>query len=280
MKGAAQGALVALWIFTVLALVGFATFGMNPALLARFPALGTLYAPAFRFFAVGQVWLAWGALALLLAAYAGWRWLPAFVAIYGISLASELVGTGYGLPFGAYEYTSLLQPSWLGRVPVVIPLSWFYMALASWVLAGRLLRRGGAGGRIVLAAAALVAWDLALDPAMSHVVPYWVWAEGGPYYGMPWINLFGWALTALVLMGVLSLLRVERYTDRLPVRWVGSFYLANLALPVGMNAAAGLWGAVAVTLIVTGGGGYLVWRLGGQSVGTRLPLGRAVASGG
>ena len=52
----------------------------------------------------------------------------------------------------------------------------------------------------------LLAWDLALDPAMSYATRYWIWGDEGPYYGMPWLNLFGWYVTGVVLMAVLSLL--------------------------------------------------------------------------
>ncbi|HKE57873.1 MAG TPA: carotenoid biosynthesis protein [Pyrinomonadaceae bacterium] len=49
---------------------------------------------------------------------------------------------------------------------------------------------GGAIGRCLL-----VAWDLLLDPAMNRVTSYWIWGEQGSYYGMPWTNLLGWAIT-------------------------------------------------------------------------------------
>ena len=45
-----------------------------------------------------------------------------------MSLASELLGTGLGIPFGPYSYTSLLGPKWFELVPLLIPLSWFTMS--------------------------------------------------------------------------------------------------------------------------------------------------------
>jgi uncharacterized membrane protein len=99
------------------------------------PQVAGFYAVAFRFFAVGQVWLAMGAFALLLTLRVGGRWLPAFAALYLISLTAELMGTTRGIPFGEYHYSPLLNPMWAGHVPVVIPLSWFYMAVPSFALA-------------------------------------------------------------------------------------------------------------------------------------------------
>jgi uncharacterized membrane protein len=242
-----------LWLFTAVTLAGYATFGVNPQWLASVPQLAGIYGAAFRFFAVGHVWLAWGVLALFLAARVGTRWMVAFVAVYLISLGSELMGTRYGIPFGRYEYTSLMEPMWFGRVPIVIPLSWFYMAMVSYGIARSApVAVGRRWGPIVVGAAVLVAWDLGLDPAMSYATPYWVWEDSGSYYGMPWVNLGGWFATGLLLMVAIRWSGAEDWVGRLSVRWMASFYLANLALPLGMNAAAGLWGAVAVTLGLVG----------------------------
>lgn len=242
----------ALWVlcaFTAFTLAGYASFGLHPRLLARFPEAAGIYGVAFRFFAVGHVLIAGGVLVLFLTLRTGGRWLPAFAALYGISLASELLGTSLGVPFGDYRYTQLLGIKWFGLVPLVIPLSWFFMALPSYALALRALPAPEAAGRrVLLASLILASWDLALDPAMSHATQYWVWGEAGPYYGMPLLNLLGWYVTGLMLMGALAALRAEAWISGLPHRWLAGFYLANLALPLGMSAAAGLWGAVAATV--------------------------------
>lgn len=59
-------------------------------------------------------------------------------------------------------------------------------------------------------------------------------------------------MTGVALMGVLALLRSEAWTARVSTRWWLGYYGANLLLPLGMCAAAGLWSAVAVTLVVLG----------------------------
>jgi uncharacterized membrane protein len=258
----------ALWLlygFTGVTLLGYATFGVHPSLLARVPQVAGFYAFAFRFFAVTHVWMAFLVLALFLSLRVRWRWVPAFVALYLISLGSELAGTTTGLPFGEYHYTPLMDPMWFGHVPVVIPLSWFFMAVPSYALAMAVLpgaeRRWA---RVLLASTVLVSWDLSLDPAMSYATRYWVWGSSGAYYGMPWLNLFGWYVTGLVLMGALALLRAESWIASLPLSWLTGFYLVNLALPVGMNMAAGLWGAVAAALVALAGAYLLGTRLSGR----------------
>lgn len=242
----AFGALIA---FTALAVVGYAVFGVRPGLLLHLPSwAASFYTYSFGFFALGHIWLAIGVLAVVLTLRTGTRWLPAFALLYVISLASELAGTTWGLPFGEYRYSELLAPMWLGRVPIVIPLSWFFMALPSYALASLAVRSPVA--RVAVSSLILLAWDLALDPAMSHATKYWIWGGSGPYYGMPWLNLFGWYATGLVLTGALAALRAERWTARVSARWWAAFYGVNLALPLGMCMAAGLWTAVIATTLV------------------------------
>jgi uncharacterized membrane protein len=239
----------ALYGFTAVAVAGYAIFGRDPSRLLGLPTwAASFYAHSFGFFALGHVWLAMAVLAAMLTARAGLRWLPALAVLYVISLTSELAGTTWGLPFGEYRYSALLAPMWFDRVPVVIPLSWFFMAVPSYALAG--VAAGSAASRIMVGSIILLAWDLALDPAMSYATRYWIWGDAGPYYGMPWLNLFGWYATGVVLMGGLVLVRAERWTARVGQRWWAAFYLANLALPLGMCAAAGLWWAVLATTAV------------------------------
>ncbi len=272
--------LYALYAFTAMALLGFATFGVHPELLAYMPRSAAVYSYAFRFFAVTHVWLAWLVLVVFLTRKVGARWVPAFLALYAISLASELSGTVTGLPFGEYRYSELLDPMWFGHVPVVIPLSWFFMAVPSYGLARSILPLSEQRwARVFLASAVLLSWDLSLDPAMSFATRYWVWATSGPYYGMPWLNLFGWYATGLALMAALALLRADRWIAVLPLKWLGGFYLANLSLSMGMNAASGLWGAVAAALLSLGAAYLLARRLqgGGHRAATSARVGAAAA---
>lgn len=267
-RGPAAG-LVLLYVFSGVAVVGFASFGLHPGLLARFPSwVGAFYGISFDFFAQAQIWLAAAILSLFLVRHAEGRWLAAFGAVYLISLGSELLGTGVGLPFGEYRYTDALGPKWFGHVPVVIPLSWFFMALPSYAVA-RAALPGRRVARVVMASLILLSWDLALDPAMSRASAYWVWAEPGAYYGMPWLNLFGWWVTGVALMTAFAALGADRWIDVLPLRWLLAFYGANLLLPLGMSAAAGMWGAVAATLAALLAAGLLARSLAARTVAER-----------
>jgi uncharacterized membrane protein len=251
--------------FTVVALAGYGVFGMNPHLIP--PSLLGFWQVSYAFFARVHILLGAVALAMALVPEAGLRWLPSLVAVYLLSLLAEFVGTGYGIPFGSYEYTSLLGARIGGRVPWVIPLSWFLMALPSWVLARCTFP--GAGSRlprILFAAVLLTLWDVSLDPAMSYQAPfYWTWSDTGPYYGMPWINLVGWIATGIVLMGALEGLGVGRWGAAIPAGWALAYYAITVLMPFGMLVLEGLWMGVGVTVAC-----YLVaWGIHRTSAGRR-----------
>ena len=242
-----------LWLllgFTLVAVIGYGVFALHPERLVT-PSAARFYGISFQFFARIHILLAALALGWVLVGRLGARWLPAFALVVLVSFLSEHIGTGYGIPFGAYHYTGLLGTRVGPRVPALIPVSWFLMALPSWVVAQRAWP-GDRLRRIGVAALFLVAWDLALDPAMSFLTPYWRWAEVGPYYGMPWVNLLGWYVTGLVIMGILDAVGARLGLDSLPVRWMLVYYGLVLLMPLGMVAAAGLWPAVATTLAGVG----------------------------
>lgn len=240
--------LVVLAAFTVASVAGFGYYALRPENLPPSGFALRFYTISFGFFAQVHILLAFLALSTVLVARAGGRWLPALVGVYLLSFMSEHVGTGYGIPFGGYEYTGLLGSRVGPRVPALIPVSWFLMAVPSWVIAKRLFPGKTSLAAIPVGALGLVLWDLALDPAMSFLTPYWRWEDAGPYYGMPWLNLVGWFVTGLGLMTVLHLTDARAGFDRLPLGWMGAFYATVVALPLGMLAVAGEWLGVGVTL--------------------------------
>lgn len=116
-------------------------------------------------------------------------------AAFAIALTMEYLGSKHGLIFGAYTYTDLLGPKALGQVPLIIPIAWFMMLYPSWAVAGLLTQSPLM--RAALAAGAMTAWDLSLDPRMV-ADGAWVWHEPGAlnYFGIPLSNFAGWFLTA------------------------------------------------------------------------------------
>ena len=230
------------WIFiamqaaiVVASLLGYGIFTSRPDLLAQFDPQAKFFVWAFHGFAVGN--MLFGGLAVCVEALLRdkKRALWALLTVYAVSLASELMGTTYGIPFGAYSYTSLLGIKWFERVPILIPLSWFTMSWACWILARRVTSGVAA---VLLSTSLLVAWDLLLDPAMSRVTSYWVWGDTGSYYGMPWMNLVGWGVTGLVLLVVISRLTPAPQSS---VRFAAWVYAVNFALPFGFCVLNHYW---------------------------------------
>lgn len=229
-------------LIVIASLLGYGIFTSRPDLLLQVDPQARFFTWAFYSFAIGN--MLFGGLAVVADALDRNRLagLFALVTVYVVSLVSELMGTGLGIPFGSYAYTSLLGPKWFGLVPLLIPLSWFTMGWACWVIT----RQRTKGIRAVLfSTCLLVAWDLLLDPAMSKVTSYWIWGESGNYYGMPWSNLFGWAVTGFVLFLILNWVAPQ---PRSTVGFAISVYVINLALPLGFCILNHYWLAVISSL--------------------------------
>ena len=261
MKPVERIGLMVLALFSAAAVGGYWFFGLHPENLARFPSSAGFYAHSFAFFARTQVWLSGIVLLLILGSGKKLKWIPGLVAVYVLSLSSELAGTTTGFPFGDYHYTDLLGTKWFGHVPYLIPLSWFTMALPSFVLVERTLQnRLPKVARWAVAAALLTSWDLVLDPAMSFLVPYWLWGQAGSFYGMPFINLAGWFVTGFVLSAALSHFRTAEAVDHVSNKTLLTYYVIVYALPAGMLVAAGHVLLVVLTTIGIFGGMYVVHR--------------------
>jgi uncharacterized membrane protein len=110
-----------------------------------------------------------------------------------LGFGAELVGVATGRPFGHYSYSDKLGARVRG-VPLLAGAAWALMARPAWVVAGQLTRRRSA--RVALAAGALTAWDVFLDPRMARE-GYWTWPGGGRYEGIPASNFAGWFGTGL-----------------------------------------------------------------------------------
>lgn len=164
----------------------------------------------------------------------------------------ELWSTSFGIPFGKYSYTSLLGWKIFGKVPFWIPVSWFFMSLASWLLAHQILGKNRPVFlKVLVGSALLLTWDFTLDPAMSQLTPFWVWEQSQNFVlHMPLRNLGGWFLTGCLIMTGYHL-----QLPRLPDLWKDKdfalkYYGANLLLPVGFAVVAGLWVPILVTVFV------------------------------
>ncbi|MEM9451050.1 MAG: gamma-carotene 1'-hydroxylase CruF [Cyanobacteria bacterium P01_E01_bin.6] len=231
----------------------------------------------------GVAYILLGTIAVALYAYRtlGLRALLSFmIPAIAISLASELVGTGTGFPFGEYSYLNGLGFKISGRVPFTIPLSWFYLGLVSYLLArvGLQARHPALQTRsyqllvlaivrhtaaIGLGAVLLTSWDFVLDPAMSQTaMPFWYWHEPGAFYGMPYQNFAGWMATGSLFIAVAALIwrfqsvSVKGISLDLPL----AIYLGNFAFAMVMSMAAGFWVPIGLGLLLGALPAILCWK--------------------
>jgi uncharacterized membrane protein len=151
---------------------------------------------------------------------------------------------------------------------------------------GRLLRlREWQTGLCV--SALMVLWDIALEAAVTHRFPLWVWHSSGGFYGVPAQNWLGWGLTAWLIAAAYLRLTPSPRPDpsRLPIAIyvLQCAFVASLAAVCGRHAGAALFTGVAAGLAL---GHRLVRTRHREGFGTSHPrwdgglLPRPDASGG
>jgi putative membrane protein len=186
----------------------------------------------------------------------------AVLAVFGLGgLLVEAVGVASGVPFGRYAYAGSLRPAVLG-VPLVVPLAWVMMGWPAYLVGRRL--GAGPGTRLAVAAWALAAWDLFLDPQMV-AAGHWRWSDPGQALpgvpAVPLTNYAGWLAVAAVMMVTLRAAAgraaAPAVGDGLPYALYLWTYLSSVLAHVaffGLPAAA-FWGGlgmggVAVSLLL------------------------------
>jgi uncharacterized membrane protein len=175
----------------------------------------------------------------------GWVEASAFaIACLAITFAFENLGVLTGFPFGHYAF--LVEPTLphVGAIPVIVGLLYVGMGYPSWVIANLLfdgsVRRPSTLPQLVgvplIAAFAMVQWDVVMDPAGSTLARAWVWYDGGGYFGVPMTNFLGWFLVTYIYFQAFSLFLYARRT-LVPIPGRSR---ALLAAPVLLYLAAGL----------------------------------------
>ena len=122
----------------------------------------------------------------------------------GVGAIFESLSLRIGFPFGHYEFTELMGPK-VFDLPVLLALAYLGMGYLSWVLGLLILRYQNAplsGAKLVVlpvvASLVMTAWDFSMEPVWADIDRAWVWRDGGPFYGVPISNFFGWFLTVYV----------------------------------------------------------------------------------
>lgn len=135
-------------------------------------------------------------------------WKPA-LRMVGISLVIvyvlEEIGVHTGFIFGRYHFTPLMGPK-LDVIPVAIFCGWVTLIYMTWVVTNLLVDGSPTPTRYttgmiifkaILGALVITTIDISADP-MGVANGWWVWLDGGPFYGVPIQNYVGWFIVAFV----------------------------------------------------------------------------------
>ena len=145
----------------------------------------------------------------------GWRAVAVFIgAGLVISLLLENLSIVTGFPFGHYHYTGagtfLYVPWYIG--PGYLATGYLAWVVATIVFAD--VHRHSSWlttiGTPVVGAFAMTAWDLAMDPTSSTINQWWIWENGGGFFGVPLSNFLGWTFTVYLFMQVFALYLRQR----------------------------------------------------------------------
>lgn len=139
-------------------------------------------------------------------------WTFALIAVTaGIGLASEIIGTATGVPYGCYSYSvDRLGPA-ISGVPLIVPFAWSAGFYPIWCVATRLVRTLSPArrrlGRIALTVVGLLGWDLYLDPQMV-ADRQWEWCvDDAGLAGIahiPLTNYAGWIVVGLIMATIME----------------------------------------------------------------------------
>ena len=257
---AATGLLIGHILAMLFGIAGLALVLPNPEFIASLPPIGQT-AFGYSMAGGGVVYMLLGTVAVALFAFqllGGKRWLTFMVPAISLSLASELLGTSTGFPFGEYRYLSGLGYKIADLVPFTIPLSWFYVGFCTYLIARVGLEslslpkwvRGV--GAIAIGSLLLTFWDFVLDPAMSQTnVPFWVWEQPGAFFGMPYQNFAGWFITGVVFMTTAHLFWGNQPLGlgRTHLTFPFTVYFTNILFGVVLSLAAGIWIPVVIGMV-------------------------------
>lgn len=168
----------------------------------------------------------------------GWSGILIFVVIcLVVSNILENLSIQTGFPFGHYHYTDGLGPK-LFLVPILIGPAYISTGYLAWVIGNVLVGDVRShGSRFTLfatpfvAAFAMVVWDVCLDPTLSTILKFWIWEQGGGFFGVPLSNYLGWFLTVFIFFALFAInlhFRRPRSAEASPLS--RSYYAQAVAL--------------------------------------------------
>ncbi len=177
-----------------------------------------------------------------------WRFLGpkdaalSLLALSTLGFAVEMTGVVTGFPYGPFYYGDSLGPKAANLVPYLLPLSWAPLVLGAVAATAPEVKTESKRRELswVLSAAVLLALiDGVLDPGAASL-GFWVWPEGGVYYGVPVTNYLGWLFSSSLAAALLIFLGRRRWGSASPPPGLLDSALIALAFWVGVAVISGL----------------------------------------
>lgn len=122
---------------------------------------------------------------------------------------AEQMGSSRGWFFGQYTYTDVLGAR-LGDVPLIIPLMWFSLTYACYVITNLIVWQSPVEGATGLGHAAMLsfvaamivtAFDLGADPYMVYTLKAWIMTKtDGAWFGETVQGFLGWVFVSFVII--------------------------------------------------------------------------------
>jgi uncharacterized membrane protein len=188
----------------------------------------------------------------------GWRraggWL---VWGFAVAFSAEYASTRVGIPFGLYHYTGATagRELFISNVPFFDPLSFPFLAYASYCLARWVLAKAEGWAPLALAGVLMMLLDVVIDPLAVRGERWFLgrifyYPDGGVYFGVPISNFVGWALVGSVIVGG-YLWVARRRARRLgsPAGGIGLYY-GVLCFMLAMTARIREWRLLGAGILV------------------------------
>ena len=181
-----------------------------------------------------------------------WRYLGprravlSLLSLSAFGYAIETIGVATGFPYGPFYYGDALGPKVAGFVPYLLPLSWVPLVLGAVAATAPIPASVPEDEHVprrvlwVLYAAVLLTFvDGVLDPGAVSL-GFWVWPEGGPYYGVPMSNYLGWLFSSSVAAAILLVFGCRVWGSVSPPPGLLDSALVAVAFWAGVTLFSGL----------------------------------------
>lgn len=169
-----------------------------------------------------------------------------------VGLFFEILGVKYGRFFGGY-YLYRMDGIKIYGIPLAVILYWAVFIYIGYCLTNSFLYWLGRDKPvknkdkiplllllILLDGLIVVIIDLFMDP-LQVKAGNWFWLEGGPYFGIPVGNFFGWFVVAIISTGIFRIYEYLKPKET-PPELISTFIIA--ALTYGMIYFMFLAGAI------------------------------------